>query len=504
MPTCRLLPVLVALLACLAVPVASAQADVYASATGTGSAPCNEAAAANRCSLDTALGAAATNETIFLAPGTYTRGSTLTVAKQVTISGEVGKARPVIEAPTGVGAVGIAATGSRVTLRDLQVKSTATIATAISLTGENDLLERVESIGKASVACLLKGKFAKAEDSLCESKGNVGLRAEYSSSGAIESVPMTATNVTSVGGEVGVSIVGVGKGGVTLYAKNAIASGGTYDVLASTSGEFPGAYGQFEHSNFETTRTQGEETSITSNASAGNQSAEPLFVDAAAGNYRELLESPTRFAGTGGGGALDLDRMPRTTTCAGTTGTDIGAYQLQECPPEPPPSGGGGENGGETGGGGSGGGNGGTGSGGTGGSTGGGAAGGFSTGPTPTPPATTATAPALSKLALTPRKFAVAGKGKKGTTISFALDRPAAVTLEVLAKKTAKGKKPRPVKVGTIAANGVVGANRVKFTGKLKGRPLAPGAYTLRATATAAGLTSAPLSASFQVTAPAS
>jgi hypothetical protein len=477
----RRLPVLVVLLACLAAPIASAQGAVYASPTGTASAPCNDATAANRCSLDTALASAAELETLFLAPGTYVRSTTLQIAKRVTVSGEVGQERPVIESPTGVGAVGVSVTNAGVTLRDLRVRSAASIGVGISLTGDSDTIERVESVGKAAIACLLKGKFAKAEDALCESKAGTGLRSEWQSAAAIEGVPMTATNVTAVGGELGIAIVGIQKGAAILYAKNTIAAGALYDVFANSAGEDSGAIGNFEFSNYAKTHEQGNgSTGITSNTVDHNQAAAPAFVDAANGDYRELLASSTRFAGTGGGGSIDVAGLPRSTTCGGMTGTDIGAYQLQECPPEPPPSGGGGTGGG---------------------STGNGPSTGTGPGTTPPPPVVAPTGPSLSKLALSPRKFAVAGKGRKGSTVSFTLSEAATVHLEVLAKRRSKGRKTQLVRLGTVTVKSAAGRAKVRFSGKVGGKTLAPGAYVLRATAVSAGLPSAALTTAFTVTA---
>jgi hypothetical protein len=115
--------------------------------------------------------------------------------------------------------------------------------------------------------------------------------------------------------------------------------------------------------------------------------------------------------------------------------------------------------------------------------------------------------PSLTKLALKPSKFVTTGKPAKGhakgTTISFTLSTAASVKLEVLGKKTVKGKKPRTVTLGSLASTpGRSGANSVKFNGKVKGKPLEPGKYTLRATATGAGGSSVPVKTGFEVLIP--
>ena len=75
--------------------------------------------------------------------------------------------------------------------------------------------------------------------------------------------------------------------------------------------------------------------------------------------------------------------------------------------------------------------------------------------------------------------------------------------LEVLGKPTVKGKKQKTVVLGTISEAGKAGANSSKFNGKLKGKPLEPGAFALRATVTAYGLRSDEETRHFTVLAPA-
>lgn len=285
-------------------------------------------------------------------------------------------------------------------------------------------------------------------------------------------------NVTAIGGFAGITVAANEHSSVTINATNTIASGETTDIFAGSFAPTAPAHVDLSHSNFETIETEGAEARVTSPTVAGNQTAAPLFVNAAAGDYTEQATSPTRLAGDLGvvaSGEVDLAGNPRTTNCAGTVGVDIGAYQF-ECPPPPAPEGGGSTT-----------------------TT-------TATAPTTTTPVTPVP-PQLSKLALKPAKFTVSGKAPKGTTISFTLSTAATVKLEVLQKKTVKGKKPKTVVLGSLApVQGKAGTDSVKFKGKLKGKsePLAPGKYTLRAAATASGLSSAPVTTTFVVLAPAS
>ena len=53
---------------------------------------------------------------------------------------------------------------------------------------------------------------------------------------------------------------------------------------------------------------------------------------------------------------------------------------------------------------------------------------------------------------------------------------------------------------GRFAVRGRRGLNRVRFSGRIRGRPLAPGSYVLRAVAVdLAGRTSAPLAVPFRI-----
>ena len=90
-------------------------------------------------------------------------------------------------------------------------------------------------------------------------------------------------------------------------------------------------------------------------------------------------------------------------------------------------------------------------------------------------------APALSRFGLSRNRFAAAPRGgsvaaKVGTTIRYRLTEAARVTFRV----RRRGAK-RPLK-GSFAHNGKAGANRLRFTGRLRRRKLRRGAYVLSAT----------------------
>jgi Domain of unknown function (DUF4394) len=138
-------------------------------------------------------------------------------------------------------------------------------------------------------------------------------------------------------------------------------------------------------------------------------------------------------------------------------------------------------------------------------------------------------APVLSSLSLTNRTFAAVGVRSKsraaatrvprGTTFRFTLSETARVRVafaratagrrvgrSCLAATRARRKRPkctRYVALGSISTSGVVGRNSVKFSGRLKGRALAPGSYRASLTATdAIGQRSPVRTVSFRVVRP--
>jgi hypothetical protein len=448
---------------CLAAPLAASAAGTrYASPTGTGASPCVQT---EPCSIETAISLAeglVAGDTVLLAPGTYHPAASLQVLPAITIAGEPGEPTPLIEA---TGSFGLYLQEGSVA-HDIRIHSPSGITNGL-IAEHGSVVERIESTGEANTACVFGD--ATARDLLCESVpalgGGTGVFAFISAPVMLTQVT-DLFNVTAIGGNEGIVAAANEEATVEVNATNTIASGGVLDVAARSFATTAPVEVTLSRSNFEEIELEGAEASITEPTENGNQEAAPVFVDEAAGDYREAEGSPTRLAGDLGvvlPGELDLAGNSRTTNCAGTVGVDIGAYQYECPPPVVPPA--------------------------------------VEMKPEDLHPCTCALPPRpiLTKLALKPTKFTATGKPPKGTTISFTLSTAAAVKLEVLGKKTVKGKK-KTVTLGTLASiAGKAGANSVKFNGKVKGKPLGPGKYTLRATATAAGSSSAPATTTFTV-----
>jgi DNA-binding beta-propeller fold protein YncE len=138
----------------------------------------------------------------------------------------------------------------------------------------------------------------------------------------------------------------------------------------------------------------------------------------------------------------------------------------------------------------------------------------------PNGPSADTVAPSISKVGLTNRRFRVgrratalvARRAAVGTVVRYTLSESAAVTLRIQRAvagrrvgrscRLAGGGRPcrRWVTAGTLRRSGLPGPNRVRFSGRIGGRALRPGAYRLIVTATdAAGNRASGRSQAFRV-----
>ncbi len=130
-------------------------------------------------------------------------------------------------------------------------------------------------------------------------------------------------------------------------------------------------------------------------------------------------------------------------------------------------------------------------------------------------------APELTGLELVPATFvparrgpAIVRRGRAGTTLRFRLSRPALIRFTIVRGGGAPGDfapkmwpgrfgpntARRSTTGGRFSARGRRGLNRLRFSGRVRGRPLAPAAYVLEAVAVdRAGRTSAPTAVRFRI-----
>jgi hypothetical protein len=439
----------VATILCLAILVVASSAQAaqrHASPTGAGTA-CSEA---EPCLLKEAITNAKGNDEVIVGTGTHPLTEPIftdPVAPNLYIHGELNGPMPQIAVSGTVNAIGPTAVGVRFAYLDISNTTPGGFAVSCSTAGS---IERVRATATgAGARAILAMDDCEVRDSIARAKeGGLAIFATTGKAGyttVLRNVTAIATGAGSKGMFAFCTLCG--PPGSIVDAKNGIFDGAVADLEGSSASG--GAQVRVSNSNFDLAKVDGEKIVDE----GGNQSAPPLFVDAANGDYREAAGSPTIDAGTNNLlGATDFEGNPRTVGAA----ADIGAFEF--VPPVQPP-------------------------------------------PPPVPPGE------IQSLTTSPRVFRAVNAGgailsakKKarapiGTTVTYTLSAAAAVSFTVerkvsgrrvgkrCVKKTkANATKKRcplfkPVK-GGFSHTGAVGENRFRFSGRLA-KALAPGSYRL-------------------------
>jgi hypothetical protein len=290
----------------------------YAAPGGTGSA-CTQQVP---CAFAEASNGSSNGDEVIVAAGDYTiSGAPLNVVSAgLQLHGDFGGPMPRVVASLG-GFPAINLSGEGIVLSYLEVVNEATEGVGVRCFSKTWVERaRLAGIGEgAAGANAFPG--CTIRDSLLQGRGVNSLGME--SLGTTSSTGSTVSNVTAIasgGNSAGIqsrysdSIAGTH----TLTLTNSIAEGAS--DLRTEDGNGAGRI-VVSNSNFDTTKaaTAG---AITGSA---NQSAPPLFVNAASGDFRPAPGSPTIDAGAPGDlGALDLAGNPRVLGPA----PDIGAYEF--------------------------------------------------------------------------------------------------------------------------------------------------------------------------------
>lgn len=523
MPAHRILATAVlALLAASVAPGAASATTRYAAPfrlfPTQGGAPCTDPV--KRCTIVTALASATSGDDVALAGGTYQKGlsvvggsepfdATLTVPNGVVLHGESSTNLPVIRVRPNSQAEAGVEVGTNATIRDVELRGTTTDNTPIAYTlaVSEGLADRVRVRTTAApnallIACALASGTIR--NSSCLGSGSAAGGKVTAVSASVKNATFALRNVTAVTTVPNSEAIrtGTSDGTSTLAISNVIARGTTADIVVRAGLSGGQATANVDHSNWRTQDVTAATGGVAQLVQTGpNQNgataAEPAFVDAAAGDFRQAPGSPTVDAGVIdlGHGPLALGGAARTI---GTT-TDIGADEFDPAafpppppPPPPPPLPSPGEAGDPA-------------------------------PPAPPPPDTSTsagsatptstrdgTAPRLTGLALA-RSFS----RRRGTTLRFTLSEAAKVKLtfaqpksgrrvgRTCKRRTAKNRtRPRCTIAGVrgnLSVDGRAGANAVAFKGQLStARRLALGRYVVTATAVdAAGNTATPSSRRF-------
>jgi hypothetical protein len=318
---------------CIAVPMlfaasGAAGAIRYAGPSANGPEPCNP----DPCSLLTAVNNAVDGDQVIVTAGNYTVSGELLLDRAENVGGQPGTPAPSIELSTK----SIRIHNAGAILHDVRIHMQGP-AMAYTVTMEAGTIER-SYISAGEIAGPCQVEQGAIRDSVCS--GGVGLFVFSAEPGSQRTV---LRNVTA-----SPLVIGACCGAnLTVDAANVIAQSlepGREDLSVDVN-VMASATAVLSHSNYSTVDTSlsaGTNFSYTQPGTNGNQTAEPLFVNAAGGDFHQLAGSPTIDAGVAGPliGNTDLDGSPRSQPpcIGGGPIPDIGAYEFTPTAACPKPS----------------------------------------------------------------------------------------------------------------------------------------------------------------------
>jgi hypothetical protein len=303
-------------------PAASAAAQRYAGPTGS----VGDCSSASPCDIKQAVTGAAAGDEVIVSPGDYPLTTTLGTQAPITIHGVAGQPRPRLLF-SGPGQQGLQVTSGS-TLRYVEVDQERDDATALFAV-ESSVEQVIAKAAGAQATAEISNSTISNSIVVASGTNGVALRTLSmggTSLGTYRSVTAIATDVG------GVAIQAVANdlfGYAGILARNVIARGGpgghSLEALSASSGAT--AKLTVDHSNWLGASTQGDKALIVD--AAGNQTAAPAFVNAAAGDYHQAAGSPTIDAGLDEAinGPFDVDGDPRQIG-----GIDIGADEFVVAP----------------------------------------------------------------------------------------------------------------------------------------------------------------------------
>jgi hypothetical protein len=302
----------------------------YATPHPAASATC---AQTSPCDLVTAFNEAPANSKVVINSGTY--GSALmpldTMLNNPNSGIDAGGSNPA--SPPLIYNAQRIATGTAGHMHNLSVVYSGPGAAVILNNQATLQAANVTATANSASACALTN--ATVLDSVCLATGQggsgvfVGLINQ--SSVVTEAATLRGDTVEAAGvGGVAIEVDAGAKAHITLTATNVIAHGTAEDIEAGTNAASSIATVDTDHSDYSTTDPSGPgSAAIPTNAS--NIATAPVFVNAAAFNYREKAGSPTINKGTTDPVDTDLAGHPRSLGSA----PDMGAYEFLPKPTTP-------------------------------------------------------------------------------------------------------------------------------------------------------------------------
>jgi hypothetical protein len=263
------------------------------------------------CTIEHAVNDAAAGDEVIVLPGAYGVVGSLSADVPIAVHGVAGRPRPqLIGSDSRTGALLSLDAGGFLSHLILDGGNSAADTLAIEGSGAEDLV--VRSSGGTGVELRGHGAATMLRDSVVRVTGS---STAIQTKDAKPSGPVKILNVTAVATGEGSTGIKAKQTLASTTVRNTIVRGGDDDVRAN-----PKALVTVDHSN------------LRPNASGyvdggGNQSADPYFLDWAAGNLHQAAGSPAIDAGS----ALDPDLGPRDANSLPRVigvAPDIGAYEF--------------------------------------------------------------------------------------------------------------------------------------------------------------------------------
>src|SRR4051794_8388918 len=313
----------------LAVAASASAATRYAEPNGNGPEPCD---LSDPCSLQAAVEAPAVidGDEVILLPGTYAETDELDDnSDAIDMHGQAGAPRPTIMSSA---AVALFSNDPGTVIHHLNIEASGSLYGLFLQAGVVD--EVIVHKTTNGSACTFPGAAsATIRDTVCWSSGSTGFGVGVNQSGGTTAIKLR--NVTAVSSastnSYGVFLGSANSANVSIDGRAVIAQGATADIRASEDATSSSTI-NLDTSNYFTVSLGTGTPTVTPAGSGTNQTAEPLFVDVATGNFHQAAGSPTIDAGglDGFSGSIDIDGDPRTLGAA----PDIGADEF--VPPQPP------------------------------------------------------------------------------------------------------------------------------------------------------------------------
>jgi hypothetical protein len=269
------------------------------------------------CRLDHAVDAAVDGDEVVVLPGDYAVSYPVQADAPISVHGQTGRPRPRLIGDSAMSNETLALDAGGA-VSHLYVEGTGVGQDALSLEGATgDDLVVVSSSGDA---VNLKGAPGGTvlRDSVVRSTAgsHAAVHTKDQAPPSLPGGPVELRNVTAIADGAGGDAISAKTTDAPTTLRNVIARGGDSDVGTTNGGlDVHVAYSSFRPDKSDHVIDEGH-----------NQAADPRFLDAAAGDFHELPDSPTVDAGTADplNGATDPGGHPRQVGSA----PDIGAYEF--------------------------------------------------------------------------------------------------------------------------------------------------------------------------------